>query len=167
MKNILRHVLAFLGFAFLVVEEVFWIVGRHAGVILAKIPVWQSVERLVQVLPAWGVAVVFLIPMGLLLPIKMAALYFMSSGHVFSGVTIIILAKIGGTAISAKLFGIAKPKLLTLIWFARTYGFITAKLAIAHAWLHSLRWWIRMKSVIRLAKIWIRARWQRWFARAA
>jgi len=53
---------------------------------------------------------------------RLVALMAITSGHPFSGVFVIIVAKIGGAAVVARLYALTRPTLLTLAWFARWHG---------------------------------------------
>jgi len=136
----------------LLIEELFWATGRLVGGWLSRIPFWQGIEMAVLALPARAVFVVLLLPMAMLLPMKVGALWLMAHHHVIAGVTAIVLAKIMGTAVSARLFLIAKPKLLTLPWFALCFGWITGVLSRAHAWLEGLSAWRRGRVMVSMAR---------------
>jgi hypothetical protein len=66
--------------------------------------------------------VAFLVPMLLLLPVKLLALYWISRGHAVLGLSVILAAKMLGTAAVARLFTLTQPALMRLAWFARLYG---------------------------------------------
>jgi hypothetical protein len=84
-----------------------------------------QIEALILRLPPTGALFIFLVPSVVLIPIKLVALYFISSGHALLGVSTVIAAKIAGTALVARLFKLTKPKLLRFGWFAWLYGHIT------------------------------------------
>jgi hypothetical protein len=56
-----------------------------------------------------------------LLPIKLLALYFLGIGQAVLGVTVLVTAKVVGTALLARLFHITQPALMQLSWFAKWY----------------------------------------------
>jgi hypothetical protein len=109
-----------------VVEEFVWRhVTRLGEWLSARLPLFAAAERLVDRLsPRWTFAV-FAIPLVSLVPIKLAAVSLMVHGHVVSGVALIVAAKVAGTAVSARLFAIAKPKLMQVPAFVRVYGAVT------------------------------------------
>ena len=93
-----------------------------------------------------------------LLPIKLLALRAIGHGHVVLGMAVIVLAKVLGTAVVARLFTLTQPALLQLRWFA---------------WGHAH--WLRLKARLllsvraswpwRAARVWrrgVRRRWQAW-----
>ena len=61
-------------------------------------------------------------PLLALLPVKLLALYWLGQGHFVLGLGVIIAAKVGGTAITARLFMLTQPTLMRLAWFARLFA---------------------------------------------
>ena len=93
--------------------------------LLARIGRWPGlrwVEGWVRSLPPWAAVAVFALPTTLLLPIKLLALWAMGRGHVALGVLVIMLAKVIGTAVVARLFALTHPALMQLRWFAWTHA---------------------------------------------
>jgi hypothetical protein len=89
---------------------------------LAKLPVWGRVEKLIANLPPWAALITFFVPMLTLIPVKLLAWYWVAQGHTFLGLGIIVLAKLVGTAIVARLFTLTNPALMQIPWFARLYN---------------------------------------------
>ena len=108
-----------------------------ALVILFEDLVWDKVTTLVGILARWRLVArleqwilqrdrhttlaLFAVPIACLIPIKLIAVYFIASGHIVSGILVIIAAKLTGTAVSARLFVIAQPKLMTFETFVALY----------------------------------------------
>jgi hypothetical protein len=88
---------------------------------LARLPMWASMERWIASLPPWAALIVLGTPTLALFPIKLLALYLLGAGHAVVGATVLILAKLAGTALLARLFSITQPALMQLGWFARWY----------------------------------------------
>lgn len=88
---------------------------------LARLPLWARAERLIAGLPPWAALLTFFVPMLALFPIKLLALFWISRGHTLAGLLLILAAKLAGTAILARLFGLTQPALMRLPWFARWY----------------------------------------------
>lgn len=83
-------------------------------------------------LPPFAVLFVFAIPMGVLFPFKLAALWLLAQGQVILGIGVFVLAKLVGVAVAAFLFETCKPKLLRMAWFARLYGWFVGVWTWAH-----------------------------------
>jgi hypothetical protein len=89
--------------------------------LLARLPVIGWVERRIARLPSYAALAVIFVPAVLLLPIKLLALWIIGRGHALLGLIVIIVAKVAGTAIVARLFMLTKPALMRLAWFERWY----------------------------------------------
>jgi hypothetical protein len=101
---------------------------------------------------------VFLLPSLMLLPVKLLAIWLIAIGQKTLGLLVILLAKLGGTAIVARLFTLTKPALMRMDWFARLYTRWSA-------WKESLLARVRASWAWRTGralKRFLRMRWTRW-----
>jgi hypothetical protein len=118
--------------------RVFWVI--LALLFLLEAWLWSRLEPivaalvalLVEALPPAATLVVFLVPIAVLLPVKIAALWLLHGGHWFGGVAVLVFAKLAGLGVTAFVFEITRPKLLQLAWFARLYALVMRGLAWAH-----------------------------------
>ena len=81
------------------------------------------------------------LPAVCLLPVKLFAIYLFASGHYGMGLTLIIAAKIIGTAIVATLYGLLEHKLVQIGWFKWLRDFIVPKIAYMTAWIRQSWAW--------------------------
>ena len=105
-------------------EEVLWEALKRLMAQVGRLPLIRTLEAWIARLPPYGAACVFLLPGTLLLPVKIGALWLIAHGHALLGVQLIVVAKLVGTALVARIFMLTKPALMTLRWFARLHGFI-------------------------------------------
>lgn len=125
----------------LLFEEWGW---EYLAAILAwigRLPGLRWIEGFIRRLPPYQALALFAIPALALLPVKLLALYWLGHGHPMLGVAVIIAAKVGGTALTARLFMLTQPTLMRLPWFAR--GFT--------AW---MRWKTRVLDTVRQSRAW-------------
>ncbi len=61
----------------------------------------------------------FLVPAVALFPVKLGALWLIHEGWATLGVTLIVGAKLLGTALVGRLFVLTEPQLAQFAWFAR------------------------------------------------
>jgi hypothetical protein len=129
---------------------------------LAKRPLWGLLEGLIRRAPPYTALVLFLLPSVALFPVKIGALWLIANGQKILGVTLIVIAKIVGTAVVARLFMLTQPALMQLAWFARFYHWFKrwkdAWMAVFRAswpwrYIRMLRMRIRQR-VKRLAENW-------------
>lgn len=102
-------------------EEWGWEALSHALGRLASLPPVRWLEGRIAALPPYAALAVFLLPSLLLIPVKLAALWCIASGHPGLGLAVIVLAKVAGTAVLARLFSLTRASLLRLAWFARLH----------------------------------------------
>jgi len=135
-------------------EEWGWEPLRRAMAWLAGLLPLRGLERLLRRLPPYGALLVLLLPSLLIIPVKIAALWLIAKGKAMLGLSVIVVAKLAGTALLAWLFQLIQPALLRLAWFARLYGRWTA-------WKAELLAWVRASSVWRAARR-LKLRLRRW-----
>ena len=108
-----------------------------ASAIVAQLPLDRVKKRLAkwveQLSPAVSL-VVFAVPVGLLLPFKLAALWLLARGYWVGAVSTLMSAKIVGLGSTAFVFDATRDKLLQLSWFRALYD----RLIIWRAWSHDL-----------------------------
>jgi hypothetical protein len=108
---------------------------------LSKYLVWAKLEARIAALPPYGALAVFAAPAILLLPLKLFALFLLTTGHPLLAVTLIIAAKLVGTAFVARIFILTQPQLMQIGWFAHLYGIF-------------MPWKERMFTLVRASAAW-------------
>lgn len=105
----------------LLFEEWGWTPLASLAARLARLPLWARAEKRLRELPPWGALLAFLLPVLLLLPVKVLALFLFGRGHAAGGVTVLVVAKLAGTALVARIFQLVEPALMRIPMFARWY----------------------------------------------
>jgi hypothetical protein len=121
LRALLRAAATVLIVPFLLFEEWGWEPLAALAARLSRLPLWARMEDRLRRLPPWGALLAFFVPVLLLLPVKVLALFLFSHGHAGSGVTVLVLAKLAGTAIVARIFQLVEGPLMRIPWFARWY----------------------------------------------
>lgn len=122
LRNRLLAPLVYLAALILLFEDWCWDLGIRLVNFIVSWPPLKALETRVKALPPYGALCAFVLPAILLFPVKVLALIAIASGHAFSGVTVIVVAKLGGAAVVARLYTLTKPTLLSLAWFARWHN---------------------------------------------
>ncbi|WP_196303017.1 hypothetical protein [Chromobacterium violaceum] len=157
MRRAAAWPLALLLAAIIVFEEYAWDELAAALARLGRWPPFAALERWVARRSPHAALALFLAPALTLLPVKLAALFLIEQGHALLGLAVILLAKLGGTALVAWLFALTRPVLMSVPWFVRWYR----RFERLRAWVFerlrtSLPWrWARMAK-IRLRRFWSR-----------
>lgn len=121
LEKIFRNFLLAPVLLILLFEEWGWEPLLRAVKKLATLPFWAKLESAVAALPPWGALLAFAVPVLSLIPVKLLALLLFAQGHGVVGLTLVIAAKVLGTAMAARLFELTEPALMQLAWFARFY----------------------------------------------
>jgi len=121
LRALLRRIFIFIAALLLIFEEWGWEPLAALAARLAKLPVFAWIEERIRKLPPYAALATFFIPALMLVPVKLAALFFIVRGHKMFGVVVIIVAKVVGTAVVARLFTLTNDALMQLEWFAHWY----------------------------------------------
>jgi hypothetical protein len=89
---------------------------------ITQLPGLRQLEAWIVRLPPWAALIVLLLPSLLLVPVKIGALWLIGMGRGSLGVAVIVVAKVVGTAVLARLFTLTRPALVRMEWFASLYA---------------------------------------------
>ncbi|MBX9346749.1 hypothetical protein K5M36_06565 [Chromobacterium vaccinii] len=166
--------LALLLAAIIVFEEFAWDELAAALARLGRWPPFAALERWVAGRSPRVALALFLAPALALLPVKLAALFLIEQGHALLGLAVILLAKLGGTALVAWLFTLTRPALMSVPWFVRWHqrferlrAWVFERLRASLPWrwarlakMRARRFWSRPSPLARLARR-LAGRWRR------
>ncbi|HWP10232.1 MAG TPA: hypothetical protein VNN06_00300 [Ramlibacter sp.] len=156
LRRLPRHAFLALVALILLFEEWGWEPLAALLANLARLPLWGWIERRIAALPPVGAVAVFALPALALFPVKLLALFLIGRGHALMGVSVLLAAKLLGTAILARLFTLTQPALMRLAWFAHWYP-------RWKAWKDGVMAQVRSSPLWRAARRW-KARSRVWWA---
>lgn len=134
--RLFRHALLSLAALVFLFEAWLWDILSAFWRWLAGFPVFQqaknSMVRMVDRMPAHAALLLFAIPVGLLFPFKLAALWLLAQGKIVLGGIVFMLAKAAGMGSAAFLFELTRPKLMTIGWFVHLYELVMQLRGWAH-----------------------------------
>ncbi|SEH24819.1 hypothetical protein [Magnetospirillum fulvum] len=136
-------------------EEYLWGWLKSLMARLGRLASIARIEAVIVALPPKAAAVVFLLPALLILPVKLAAVWAIASGHFLFGLVVLVTAKLAATALFARLYTLCRPALMTFGWFVWLHDIILRAKNWAHARLESWAAWRQAKALIAT----LRARW--------
>lgn len=164
-RRLLSLPLALLAALVVLFEEFVWDHLTRWAARLARLGWAARLEAWILTLNPYATVALFAVPLLVLLPVKLLALYLLARGRVGSGLLVIVAAKVVSTTVSARLFVIAKPKLMTFTAFRWVYGKVLQFKQWAHAllleqaWLQGLRARLAaFKANLRAAMVGLRQR---------
>lgn len=158
MKKTLNSVLIVIAGVLLLCEDWFWSVWRPWVERWAQHPTVAKIEAKIKALQGYEALSAFALPIIALFPFKFAALFVLAKGHIFLGGIVLILAKLCGGTLAARIYALTAPQLLQIDWFARAHAWFFAFRARIYAALDNMPSW--QNFLVRLAS-W-RARMQAW-----
>lgn len=121
LKTALHRLITGLLALLLLFEEWGWEPLARAMAWLGRLPGLAALERRIASLGKWPALCVFGVPMLALLPIKLLALSLFGMGRPVLALSLLIAAKLAGTAVVARLFQLTQPALMQFGWFAHWY----------------------------------------------
>ena len=162
----LRFPLRLLVALIILFEEWGWQPLQELMARIARLPLLRQLEGLIARLPPYAALVVFFLPGLALLPVKIGALALIANGQRLLGLVVIVVAKIVGTAIVARLFTLTQPALMRLPWFAALYTRWTAWKSVLLAWVRESALWRSLhERRLRTWRLRIREPLRGWFGR--
>lgn len=119
LRKLLRPLLIALGVVIVLFEELAWDILSHLMARLARLPILARIEAQIRRLPPYGAMALFLLPILVILPFKLLAVWLMAQGHVIGGIAVLLAAKFSGMAAWARIYALCHPALSTLGWFVK------------------------------------------------
>jgi hypothetical protein len=159
MKHHLKRALelAFIPLAAAIVffEEVLL---HYLGVAMAAFGRWPPVARLerwLAGLPPWAALLAFVAPWTLVLPVKLAAVFFALQGRFGLAAASIAVGKVLATALVARLYQVLRPTLVTMPWFRASETWLFTWRDRLYAFVRALPAWQRATEMLRRARLWL------------
>lgn len=142
----------------LLIEEWGW---RPLSRWLARLGHWPPLawlEARIRRLPPYAALALFSIPALTLFPLKLLALWLIHLGHTVWGVSVIVLAKLVGTALVGRLFVLTELQLRHFAWFNASLDRWNASKVRLRAALEKLSLWRALRRVRKEVAAWLRRR---------
>ena len=115
-------------------------------------------EHWLRGLSPWASVAVLALPLLVLFPFKLAAMWALGHGQAGLGIGMLIAAKLTGTAAGAYLVDLVSDKARELVLFDRFYRAVAGLLARCHAWVHRHPAYVRAARAVRRVKQFVRSR---------
>jgi hypothetical protein len=142
-------VLLFAAAAVLLFEEWLWDHSTAIAKRLGRLPLLSLVQAWVRRRSQWQAMALFVLPVLVVYPLKAAAVYAMTRGHVALGVSSFVLAKVLATAVFARLFQLTEPAITKIHWVRHGRDAFLKWRAFMHRWLNSQPAYRKARGLIR------------------
>lgn len=151
-----RFVLLLVAVVIIFVEEWGWVPLTALAAAIAKWPPLAALERKIQNTPRRVALLLFAVQALPLVPIKLLALWLIHGGHSTLGITLIVLAKVIGTAVVGRLFILVESQLMSFPWFARCVGWWRETRERVVSAVQASVVWRAARAASRVAQRWLR-----------
>lgn len=129
LSRLLRPVATLLAVGYFLLDALAYWVARPVVRRIARLPLFGLIGRWVAGLGPYPSLILLLVPLALLEPAKPVGAWLFATGRPMAGAAVIVGAELVKITLVERLFHAAKPKLLTIGWFAWGYVRVTAWLA--------------------------------------
>lgn len=121
-RRMLRFAMIVAAILVVAFEETIWRLAKAIGRVVWSVSIFAAFERLIAGLSPGAVVAAFMIPLvAVSITLKFGEFWLFEHGHLATGLVAVLLIKVLGVSFSARLFEVAKPKMLQVAWFAWTY----------------------------------------------
>lgn len=155
LKRVLELLLVPVAAAIVFFEDVLL---HYLGRAMAAVARWPPIARIegwLAGLPPWAALIAFVAPSTLVLPVKLAAVWFAMQGKFIFATGAIVLGKVVATALVARLYKILRPTLLRLSWYLRAETWLFEFRDRVYGFVRALPAWQTAAAVIRRTKAWL------------
>jgi hypothetical protein len=137
LNRILKPFVFLVAAVYFLVDAIFLAVARPVARWLAELWIFDRLRAWIVSLRPYPTLALFMVPVLVLEPVKPVAAYLTTSGHIITGLTVLLVGEILKLVLIERLFSISRDKLMSIAAFAWCYD----KLNQAREWLESLKGW--------------------------
>ena len=160
LKGIFKPLVVVVAAIYFVIDALILAALRPLLKRILHLKLFRWIAGWIESLSPYSTLAVFLVPLIVLEPAKPLGAYLLASEHFVSGGLVLVLGEVLKILIVERVFHIGRPKLMTIKWFAWTYGFVVGWLA----WLQALPPWQSVRrsfqGMVRWMRKLIRAVWR-------
>lgn len=132
---------------------------HYLGLAMTAIARWPPVAALeawLRRLPPWAALVAFAAPSLLVVPIKLAAVWFAINHQYGLSVASVVTGKMLATALVARLYAVLRPTLVKMPWYLRAETWLFDWRDRLYAFVRALPAWQKAKAMMRRMRLWMR-----------
>ena len=153
MNRILKSIIFTLAAIYFLVDAVFMTVARPFANWIAEQWIFGSLRVWIVSLRPYPTLALFAVPLIVLEPLKLVAAYLAGTGHIRTGMVVLVVSEILKLVLIERLFSVSRDKLMSIPTFAWAYG----KYREAKDWLESFEAWQIARRWKRLARYAVRS----------
>jgi hypothetical protein len=143
VKHVLKPLIFLLAAVYFLVDAVFLTIARPIARWLANLWIFDRLRTWIVSLRPYPTLALFMVPVLILEPVKPFAAYLTATGHIMSGLTVLLVGELLKLILIERLFCISRDKLMSIAAFAWGYD----KFCQAREWFESFRVWRRARRL--------------------
>ena len=131
---------------------------HYLGLAMAALAKWPPIARIeawLVRLPPWAALLAFVAPSTLVLPVKLAAVWFAIHHRFGLSAASVVVGKILATALVARLYRVLRPTLVTMPWFLRAETWLFNWRDRLYAFVRALPAWQKAKALAHQTRVWL------------
>jgi hypothetical protein len=132
---------------------------HYLGLAMAALAKWPPVARLeawLRGLPPWAALLFFVAPSLLVIPIKLAAVWFALHRQFGLSAASVVVGKMLATALVARLYQVLRPTLIKMPWYLRAETWLFSWRDRLYAFMRALPAWQRATALVKRVRLWMR-----------
>jgi hypothetical protein len=137
LNRIFRPFVFLAAAVYFLVDAAFWTIARPVARWLADRWIFDRLQAWIVSLRPYPTLALFAVPIVILEPVKPLAAYLTATGHIGSGLTVLVVGEILKLVLIERLFRVSRDKLMSIPAFAWCYN----KFRGAQDWVESLEAW--------------------------
>jgi hypothetical protein len=137
LNRIFKPFVFLLAAIYFLVDAVFWTIAKPIARRLADYRIFDSLRVWIVSLRPYPALALFALPLIILEPVKPVAAYLTATGHIVSGLMVLVFGEILKLVLIERLFRVNRGKLMSIPAFAWCYD----KFRQARNWVESLEAW--------------------------
>jgi hypothetical protein len=146
VNRILKPIVFLLAAIYFLVDAIFLTVAKSLANWIAEHWIFESLRAWIVSLPPYPTLALFALPLIVLEPVKPMAAYLIGTGHVATGMVVLVVGEILKLVLVERLFSVSRDKLMSIPAFAWAYW----KYRVTKDWMTSAEAWqvVRRWSLI-------------------
>jgi hypothetical protein len=156
LRGVLRFVVAIGVVIYTILDELLFPLVRPLIAWLGRLRVFERLGTLIGRSPPYAVLLLLAVPFVIIEPAKVYALYLFATGHLLSGVVLLIVAQILSLLICERIYHAGHAPLMRIGWFRMLMGWIIALRDKALGLIRATSAWRAAVRMIRSVRSWFR-----------
>jgi hypothetical protein len=152
LKHVLKPFVFLLAAIYFLVDAVFLTIARPIARRLANLWIFDRLRAWIVSLRPYPTLALFMVPVLILEPVKPVAAYLTATGHIMSGLTVLLVGELLKLILIERLFCISRDKLMSIAAFA----WCCDKFSQAREWFESFRVWRLARRLSLFARYFVR-----------